>query len=80
VNDLTTPKNKLQALREAMREEMDAINTYDQLKEQMPEFESVFEEIKKDEYNHAGRLLELIMRLDSKISLDSFNEGLSQRG
>lgn len=80
MNDLTTPKNKLQALREAMREEMDAINTYDQLKEQIPEFESVFEEIKKDEYNHAGRLLELIMRLDSKISLDSFNEGLSQRG
>lgn len=80
MNDLTAPKNKLQALREALREEMDAINTYDQLKEQIPEFESVFEEIKKDEYNHSGRLLELIMRLDGKTSLSSFNEGLEQRG
>ena len=80
MNDLTTPKNKLQALREALREEMDAINTYDQLKKQIPEFESVFEEIKKDEYNHSGRLLEMIMRLDSKTSLSSFNEGLEQRG
>lgn len=77
MNDRNVPQSKIQALREAMREEMDATNTYDQLKEMIPEHADVFEEIKKDEVNHSGRLLDLIMKLDPG-EMDSFNKGLEQ--
>ena len=77
MNDRNVPQSKIQALREAMREEMDATNTYDQLKEMIPEHADVFEEIKKDEVNHSGRLLDLIMKLDPG-ELGAFNKGLEQ--
>lgn len=77
MNDTNTPKSKIQALREAMREEMDATNTYDQLKELIPEHADAFEEIKKDEINHSGRLLDLIMKLDPG-EVEPFNKGLEQ--
>lgn len=77
MNDSNTPQSKVQALREAMREEMDATNTYDQLKELIPEYADIFEEIKQDEVNHTGRLLDLIMKLDPS-EMESFNKGLEQ--
>ena len=77
MNDASKPCSKVQAVREAMREEMDAINTYDTLKEMMPEYADIFEEIKKDEINHSGRLLDVIMKLDPG-ALEPFNKGLAQ--
>lgn len=77
MNTSNVPKDKIQALREAMREEMDATNTYDTLKELIPEHADVFEEIKKDEVNHSGRLLDLLMKLDPS-EIEPFNKGLEQ--
>jgi rubrerythrin len=43
-------------LRDALREELDATNTYDKLLEiASEEDKAVIEEIKKDEINHQGR-------------------------
>lgn len=77
MNTSNVPEDKIQALREAMREEMDATNTYDTLKELIPEHADVFEEIKKDEVNHSGRLLDLLMKLDPS-EIEPFNKGLEQ--
>ena len=65
-------------LRDALREELDATNTYDKLLEIAPEnVKSVIEEIKKDEINHQGRLLNLIME-QAPEELEPFNAGLKQ--
>ena len=65
-------------LRDARREELDATNTYDKLLCCAPEeYHSIIEEIKKDEINHQGRLLDLIMRVDPS-QMETFNKGLKQ--
>ena len=65
-------------LRDALREELDATNTYDKLLTIADEGDkSVIEEIKKDEINHQGRLLDLILKRDP-ASLETFNKGLQQ--
>lgn len=67
-------------LRDALREELDATNTYDKLREICPEeYKPIIDEIKKDEVNHTGRLLDLLLTLDPS-QLDAFNEGLAQKG
>lgn len=66
-------------LRDALREELDATNTYDKLLAIAPEADkSVIEEIKKDEVNHQGRLLNLVMKT-APAELDDFNAGLEQK-
>lgn len=65
-------------LRDALREELDATNTYDKLLAIAPEKDrAVIEEIKKDEVNHQGRLLDLILKRDPS-ALETFNKGLQQ--
>ena len=65
-------------LRDALREELDATNTYDKLLEiASEEDKSVIEEIKKDEINHQGRLLNLLMKAEPG-QLEPFNAGLEQ--
>lgn len=65
-------------LRDALREELDATNTYDKLLECAPaSCSAIIEEIKKDEINHQGRLLALILKVDPS-QLDYFNKGLEQ--
>lgn len=65
-------------LRDALREELDATNTYDKLLAiATEEDKAVIEEIKKDEINHQGRLLDLILRRDPS-ALETFNKGLQQ--
>lgn len=65
-------------LRDALREELDATNTYDKLLAIADEGDkSVIEEIKKDEINHQGRLLDLILECDP-AALETFNKGLQQ--
>ena len=64
MNDANAPKDKDQAIREAIREEMDAINTYDLLMELDPEHADTYEEIKNDELDHAKKLLALAERVD----------------
>ena len=65
-------------LRDALREELDATNTYDKLLAIADEGDkAVIEEIKKDEINHQGRLLDLILKRDP-VALETFNKGLQQ--
>lgn len=65
-------------LRDALREELDATNTYDKLLECAPaSCSAIIEEIKKDEINHQGRLTALLMQLDPS-QLEAFNKGLEQ--
>ena len=65
-------------LRDALREELDATNTYDKLLAIADEGDkSIIEEIKKDEINHQGRLLDLILKRDP-TALETFNKGLQQ--
>lgn len=67
-------------LRDALREELDATNTYDKLLAIADEKDkAVIEEIKKDEINHQGRLLELILKRDPS-AMEPFNAGLEQKG
>lgn len=66
-------------LRDALREELDATNTYDKLLAIASEDDkSIIEEIKKDEINHQGRLLNLIMK-NAPAELEDFNAGLGQK-
>ena len=66
-------------LRDALREELDATNTYDKLLAiATEEDKAVIEEIKKDEVNHQGRLLQLILKHEPS-ALDPFNAGLDQK-
>lgn len=65
-------------LRSALKEELDATNTYDRLLAIADEEDkAVIEEIKKDEINHQGRLLQLILKHEPS-ELDPFNKGLEQ--
>lgn len=71
-------KDFVMKLRDALREELDATNTYDKLLECAPaEVKPIIEEIKKDEINHQGRLTALLMKLDPS-QLEAFNKGLGQ--
>lgn len=71
-------KDFVMKLRDALREELDATNTYDKLLECAPaSCSAIIEEIKKDEINHQGRLTALLMKLDPS-QLDAFNKGLEQ--
>ena len=66
-------------LRDALREELDATNTYDKLLAIAPEKDrAVIEEIKKDEVNHQGRLLDLIIR-QAPEEMEALNDGLQQK-
>ena len=72
-------KDFVMKLRDALREELDATNTYDRLLECAPaSCSAIIEEIKKDEINHQGRLTALLMKLDPS-QLDAFNKGLGQK-
>lgn len=71
-------KDFIMKLRDALREELDATNTYDKLLECAPaSCSAIIEEIKKDEINHQGRLTALLMKLDPS-QLEAFNKGLEQ--
>ena len=69
---------KILALRDAIREELDATNTYDHLIAMMPEFRAVLTEIKEDEINHTGRLMNLLFTL-APDEVDKFNKGMEQK-
>lgn len=66
------------ALRDAIREELDATNTYDKLRELFPERASIIDEIKNDEINHTGRLMNILFELEPS-EVEHFNAGLEQR-
>lgn len=64
MNDTNMPKDIDQAIREAINEEMSAINTYDCLIELDPDNADIYEEIKNDELDHAKKLLVLVEQVD----------------
>lgn len=68
----------IQKLRGALIDEISATRLYDELAEGLPEHKDVLQEIKNDEVNHQGRLMELIMKLDPS-QMKSFNKGLEQK-
>lgn len=69
---------KILALRDAIRDELDATNTYDKLMDIMPEFRAVLTEIKEDEINHTGRLMNLLFTL-APDEVEKFNKGMEQK-
>lgn len=69
----------LQKLRGALIDEIGATRLYDELIEAIPQFEKELTEIKNDEINHQGRLVNMIMKLDT-AQLEAFNKGLEQKG
>ena len=69
---------KIIALRNAIKEELGATTTYDNLIEQMPEFRAVLTEIKEDEINHTGRLMNLLFTLAPE-EVEKFNKGMEQK-
>lgn len=69
----------LQKLRGALIDEIGATRLYDELIEAIPQFEKELTEIKNDEINHQGRLVDMIMKLDTS-QMEAFNKGLEQKG
>lgn len=69
----------IQKLRGALIDELGATRLYEDLIEEIPQFEKELTEIKNDEINHQGRLVNLIMKLDP-TQLPEFNKGLEQKG
>lgn len=67
----------IQKLRGALIDELGATRLYEDLIEEIPQFEKELTEIKNDEINHQGRLVNLIMKLDP-TQLTEFNKGLDQ--
>lgn len=78
-SDRTCSKKALSMLRGALIDEISATDLYDELASLIPEDAEVLQEIKKDEINHQGRLMSLIMKYDPG-QLESFNKGLEQEG
>ena len=68
----------IQKLRGALIDEIGATRLYDELSEEIPEYKEILQEIKNDEVNHQGWLIEMIMKLDPS-QMDSFNAGLEQK-
>lgn len=79
----------IEKVRDAIREELDATNTYDALmelfesaykagEERYGKYLSILEEIKNDEINHTGRLMNILFELDPK-EVEYFNAGLKQK-
>lgn len=68
----------IQKLRGALIDEIGATRLYDELAKEFPEYESILQEIKEDEINHQGRLINLIMKIDPS-QLIFFNKGLDQQ-
>ena len=74
--DVGKGKSVINRLRGALADEISATNLYEELLNDLPEeFRPDLEEIRSDELNHQGRLLDLIMKLD-KTQLEPFNKGL----
>lgn len=67
-------------LRNAIREELDAINTYSLLKEQAPDkVKGVIEEVLMDEVNHLGRLTGALLMYMNKETTSAYENGLQQK-
>lgn len=78
VNSESAGSKAIQKLRGALIDEIGATRLYDELAEELPEFKDILQEIKNDEVNHQGRLMNIIMKLDPS-QMESFNKGLEQK-
>lgn len=68
---------KVMALRKAIMEELDATNTYTKLGELFPDKADIIDEIKHDEINHTGRLIDMLFELVPD-QFEYFQKGLKQ--
>lgn len=67
----------LQMLRGALMDELSATNLYESLAKEIPRYADILNEIKLDEINHQGRLLQIIMEIDP-FQLEKFRAGMEQ--
>lgn len=70
----------LVSVRDALREELDAMNTYTLLRDNAPnqQVREIMDEILTDEVNHAGRLADVVKRIVSPTEWAAFEAGLQQ--
>ena len=67
----------VQMLRGALMDELSATNLYDELAKEIPKYADILEEIKHDEINHQGRLMQIILEIDPS-QLEYFKAGMNQ--
>lgn len=77
VNTETCSNEAIQKLRGLLIDEIGATRAYDEISKMYPEYSNILQEIKNDEINHQGRLIDLIMTIDPSQK-ESFNKGLAQ--
>lgn len=64
-------------LRGALADELSATNLYEKLIDLLPDYRDVLEEIRNDEINHQGRLMQLILEIDPS-QIEYFEKGMKQ--
>lgn len=64
-------------LRGALSDELSATNLYEKLIELLPDYRDILEEIRNDEINHQGRLMQLILEIDPS-QIEYFEKGMKQ--
>ena len=67
----------IQMLRGALMDELSATNLYEELAKEIPKYADILNEIKMDEINHQGRLMQMIMEIDPS-QLEKFRAGMNQ--
>ena len=67
----------IQMLRGALMDELSATNLYEELAREIPKYADILNEIKMDEINHQGRLMQMIMEIDPS-QLEKFRAGMNQ--
>ena len=58
-------------------DELSATNLYEELAKEIPKYADILNEIKSDEINHQGRLMQMILEIDPS-QLDTFRAGMNQ--
>lgn len=64
-------------LRGALSDELSATNLYEKLMDLLPDYRDILEEIRNDEINHQGRLMQLILEIDPS-QIEYFEKGMKQ--
>lgn len=70
-------KTSTTLLRGALSDELSATNLYEKLMDLLPDYRDILEEIRNDEINHQGRLMQLILEIDPS-QIEYFEKGMKQ--
>lgn len=69
---------KINLLRQALKDEIEATGVYDSLIKAFPQYKNEILEIRNDEINHQGRLMDMILEVD-KTQTRPFEKGLEHK-